>query len=187
MSRVFFTSDTHFTSERHLELCKRPYSTVKEMDLEMVNNINKVVEKDDILFHLGDFGNYEMVKRIDCNVRLIMGNYEERDIETYFRGDKDKFKKYLLDLGFYDVCDNLETSINGRRVFMAHKPSEIPGSFDNPLDVHLFGHIHGQQRIKKRGINVGVDCNSLAPVPWEDVIFYDKAIKDCYDEEVWLQ
>lgn len=187
MANIFFTSDTHFSSQRHLELCKRPYSTVEEMDLEMINNINKMVDENDILFHLGDFGKYEMVKKIDCNVRLVLGNYEYNDIEKFFNGDKDKFKRYLINLGFYDVCDNLACPIRGRKVFMSHKPSEIPPTYENLLDVHLFGHIHGQQRVKRRGLNVGVDCNDLKPLTWEDVLFYDKAIKDFYDDEVWIQ
>ena len=32
MSKIWFTSDTHFSSERTLELSKRPFKSVEEMD-----------------------------------------------------------------------------------------------------------------------------------------------------------
>lgn len=76
MSKVFFTADTHFGSERTLTLSRRPFKTVEEMDETLINNWNSVVGKDDIVYHLGDFGNYEIVKRLNGKVTLIWGNYE---------------------------------------------------------------------------------------------------------------
>lgn len=76
MSKVFFTADTHFGSERALTLSRRPFKTVEEMDETLINNWNSVVGKDDIVYHLGDFGNYEIVKRLNGKVTLIWGNYE---------------------------------------------------------------------------------------------------------------
>lgn len=76
MSKVFFTADTHFGSERTLTLSRRPFKTVEEMDETLINNWNSVVDKNDIVYHLGDFGNYEIVKRLNGKVTLIWGNYE---------------------------------------------------------------------------------------------------------------
>lgn len=76
MSKVFFTADTHFGSERTLTLSRRPFKTVEEMDETLINNWNSVVGKDDIVWHLGDFGNYEVVKRLNGKINLIWGNYE---------------------------------------------------------------------------------------------------------------
>jgi calcineurin-like phosphoesterase family protein len=76
MSKVFFTADTHFGSERTLTLSRRPFKTVEEMDETLIDNWNSVVGKDDIVWHLGDFGNYEVVKRLNGKINLIWGNYE---------------------------------------------------------------------------------------------------------------
>lgn len=76
MSKVFFTADTHFGSERTLTLSRRPFKTVEEMDETLINNWNSVVGKDDIVWHLGDFGNYDVVKRLNGKINLIWGNYE---------------------------------------------------------------------------------------------------------------
>ena len=40
---IWFTSDTHFGAKRTLELSRRPFNTVREMDLEMISNWNKRV------------------------------------------------------------------------------------------------------------------------------------------------
>ena len=73
---VFFTSDTHFGAFRTLELSRRPFGSVEEMDRCMLDNINAVVSEGDILYHIGDFGDYEKVKEINCDVILVMGNYD---------------------------------------------------------------------------------------------------------------
>ena len=53
--------------------------TQEEMDDYMVEMYNKLVQPDDICYHLGDFGDYDMVKYLNGKVILIMGNYERKD------------------------------------------------------------------------------------------------------------
>ena len=79
---IWFTSDTHFGSQGTLKLSKRPFESVEEMDKAMIENWNEVVDKNDIIFHLGDFGNYEVVNKLNGNIVLILGNYEEIDKEN---------------------------------------------------------------------------------------------------------
>ena len=43
MSKIWFTADTHFGHQRTLELSKRPYSNVEEMNWDMVKKWNSVV------------------------------------------------------------------------------------------------------------------------------------------------
>ena len=52
---IWFTSDTHFGHENAIKFCKRPFSCADEMEDVIVGNINKVVQAEDDLFHLGDF------------------------------------------------------------------------------------------------------------------------------------
>ena len=87
--KYLFTSDTHFGSERALELSKRPFQSVDEMNEVMIRNINKAIEnvradgeyQDVILYHLGDFGDHQYLKCINCDVVLLMGNYEHNEEE----------------------------------------------------------------------------------------------------------
>lgn len=105
MSKVFFTADTHFGSERTLTLSRRPFKTVKEMDETLINNWNSVVGKDDIVYHLGDFGNYEIVKRLNGKVTLIWGNYELNEfikkyniLETLEKTNDPQYRNEILPL-----------------------------------------------------------------------------------------
>ena len=51
---TFFTSDTHFGHNNIIEYCKRPYTSVEEMDAALEKNWNEVVKPDDLVYHLGD-------------------------------------------------------------------------------------------------------------------------------------
>lgn len=50
---LFFTADTHFGSQRTLELSKRQFDSVHNMDMQMVSNWNKKITCNDIVYHLG--------------------------------------------------------------------------------------------------------------------------------------
>jgi len=63
-SKIFFTSDTHFGQQRTLELSKRPFKTVEEMDETMVLSWNSKVKKEDTVFHLGDFGKPSVITQL---------------------------------------------------------------------------------------------------------------------------
>ena len=192
--KVFFTSDTHFGAERTLKLSRRPFNSVEEMDKIMIENWNSIVGKGDIVYHLGDFGNYDIIKQLNGEIILIFGNYEKKDIEEQFNYDMEAFIDKLLDIGFYDVyeLDDIacyRKTIKNNMIYMAHEPSKLPKTFtDNKKwnEVHLFGHIHERQMIKRFGLNVGVDCHNFKPIDLDTVLFYDNALKNFYDEEVFM-
>lgn len=92
MNNIWFTSDTHHS---HKNICIgvsdwddkekscRNFQTLEEMNKLIVNNINKYVKADDILYHLGDwsFGGihniWEFRKQINCkNIYLVPGNHD---------------------------------------------------------------------------------------------------------------
>lgn len=54
-SKVYFTSDTHFYHSNIIDFCKRPFKNVEDMNETLIENWNRVVGQDDIVFHLGDF------------------------------------------------------------------------------------------------------------------------------------
>ena len=183
---IYFTSDTHFGQERTLQLSKRPFVNVEEMDRTIINNWNTTVKDDDIVFHLGDFGNYETVKQLNGTIFLILGNYERKDIE------EGKISiDYLTELGIKVVGEEerIIKSIHLADRFketlpdiqLQHEPSKCDKNVFN-----LFGHIHGRQMVKRFGLDVGVDCHHFRPISLKDVLFYKEAIEKHYDEEVFL-
>ena len=198
---LFFTSDTHFGSERALELSRRPFKSVEEMDETMLKNINDMCKVTDkaCLIHLGDFGNHEFVRKINVPVILILGNYEMSEIEDSFNGNYKEYRSYIMEkFGYADVAVHAEIATEGMKyLWMAHDPIDCVNDRDNsrrftsqkyPNGIfYLFGHIHGRQKVKPFGIDVGVDGNHFRPMSLKDVWFYENAIKHRYDNSVWCQ
>lgn len=172
---TFFSADTHFGSERTLELSRRPFATVFEMDEELIKLWNKTVYPEDKVYHLGDFGNYDILKRLNGHVILILGNYELKDIEEGKITREELVEKY----GFEAVYDNLNIpELDG--IFATHCPEDCKKD-----EFNLFAHIHGRQLCKRYGLDVGTDGHHFRPVSIDDVLFYKKAIECFYDENVF--
>ena len=51
---IFFTADTHFGDHRTINIQKRPFASVGEMDAVLIERWNAMVGPDDIVWHLGD-------------------------------------------------------------------------------------------------------------------------------------
>ena len=91
MGKLYFTSDTHFNQQRTLEMSKRPFKDVKEMNNVLVSNWNKIIKPEDIVYHLGDFGDYRMREFLNGKIVLVKGNYERS-------GYKEEYEKYSHEL-----------------------------------------------------------------------------------------
>lgn len=186
---IFYTSDTHFGSERALKLSKRPFKTVEEMDWKIIENWNRIVHINDIVYHLGDFGDLWPMKYLNGKIILIQGNYEKKSFEEnpkVFNEFKEKFSEIYKEPIVLNKKDN--------KFILCHEPlSGLDVYKKEILNVQnmqnifvLFGHIHGRQKIKNFGIDVGVDANNYFPVPEADILFYKKAINEgFYDEQVF--
>lgn len=167
---LFFTADTHFGHERTLQLSKRPFSSVVDMDMQIIANWNNVVSDGDTVYHLGDFGLYDHITGLNGNIIFLPGNYDEAKLVE----------------AISKTCEIIEpnTVIEiGRNILqLVHEPDEATtGKF------FLFGHIHKLQMVKRNGLNVGVDCHNFYPIDLETVLFYRNAIENHYDENVFLE
>lgn len=182
-SDIFFTADTHFGSERILQLSKRPFGSTKQMDITMINNWNEKVNDNSQVFHLGDFGNYENIKHLKGQVTLMLGNYELQDIKDNWHGDVDKFRAHLISLGFRDVVEEGKTITVKELeepIYLAHQPIHCKKEIFN-----LFGHIHKLSMVKEFGLNIGVDGHNFKPLDVNEVAFYKTAIENFYDIDVF--
>ena len=63
----FFTADEHYGHANIIKFCNRPFSSVEEMDKEMIKRHNEVVTGNDTVVHIGDFSllsrNFDDVQR----------------------------------------------------------------------------------------------------------------------------
>ena len=180
---IFFTSDTHYYHKSVIEYCNRPFKSLEEMHETMINNWNKKVNKNQLVFILGDFifsGSSilleELLNKLNGNKILIFGNHDIKN-----KLNRDSFKKYFL-----STYDHLEISVqdfdfkdNIQTIFLSHYPCMVwPKSGQNSF--HTFGHVHtrpfntGDDKIlmdyyyslKLKSYDVGVDNNNFTPISY---------------------
>ena len=178
-TQYFFTSDTHFGSSRHLELSRRKFIDVTDMDLSLISNWNKTITNNDVVFHLGDFGDYSILPKLNFGkMYLLKGNYEKDDNDfeitdnrVIVKDNSDKIFKFQLD---------------GETIGCVHEPLTVTKD-SSDFDFYLFGHIHEKGKVKRNGYNVGTDANNYAPVNIETIKFYKNAIENFYDDNVFSE
>ena len=156
---VFFTSDTHFGDHRTLNIHKRPFAGVAEMDAELERRWNVVVAADDDVWHLGDFARNgahaaQVFSRLNGRKRLLVGNND--DAAT-------------LDLPWEWVGAYCELELGGVFLVLCHYPFRS-WNRQHRKSVDLHGHSHGRLKPQPRQLDVGVDPNGFRPVQLERIM-----------------
>ena len=170
-AQVFFTSDTHFNDVEKVKKHQVPFGTLEQMNVELVRRWNSKVGPNDTVYHLGDFGDYEFVKKLNGKVVLICGKHEEED----FRKNFDKFREHLLELGFADVVKDglyLDENVLGERVYLTHRPVNKAQDCKT-----LFGNLKDLVVAQKNGFNVSVTYHYFMPISAETAARYLKYIE----------
>ena len=87
---IYYISDTHFYHENIIKICKRPYSTINEMNEDIVKKWNKKVKKGDSVFFLGDFSHkcldedaIKIVKELNGKKFFIKGNHDKSSFVSF--------------------------------------------------------------------------------------------------------
>jgi len=145
--KIFITSDHHFGHRNIIRYCNRPFSSIEEMNEEMISRWNSVVSPTDVVIHLGDFsfGDERMIheirKRLNGEIILILGNHD------YYASQSEDF-----------VIINGHLKLD--KIILSHRPipmEEIPRGF-----VNIHGHIHEKESYS--GINVSVERTNYFPI-----------------------
>ena len=175
---IWFTSDTHFGHPKIIEYACRPFKDVREMDEVMIENWNKRVKPDDIIFHLGDFGYCsssrirELLTTLTGKKFLIIGNHDWR---IFKRGHSQHFQL---------ITQQMYIKIDGRHVYLNHFPFLcFTGTYKSPEEAtwQIFGHVHsGDRNVNSKDnerlpylwptqYDAGVDNNDFSPICWSDI------------------
>ncbi len=186
---VWFTADLHLGHGNIIKYCNRPFlspaeqqrvrddprgrwrlsdETVRRHDDALIDTINERVQRDDILWMLGDFcmGRFEEARRyrdrIDCqNVHLVWGNHDHRSIRPLF--------DQAIEQGMIHV--------DGQEIWLNHYPMRswnkaFHGSW------HFYGHVHGrlaredQEKPSMLTKDVGVDACEYRPWSFRELREY---------------
>ena len=154
--KYWFTSDEHYGHHNIIKYCNRPFSSVGEMDEILIQNHNKVVKKEDIVLHGGDF----TLKRRDEAFKYIN---ELNGKHFFVRGSHDYWMK---NLEFHELW---EKKINGQYVVVCHYAMRVwPRSHYGSWQ--LYGHSHGKLEPIEKQHDIGVDNNKFFPVSFEEIV-----------------
>lgn len=165
MSNIWFTSDTH-GYHKNIAGPKvsdwssgyRNFDNQYIMTDHIIEQINKYVKPDDILYHLGDwtFGGidkiYKFRKQINCkNIHLILGNHDQHiKVSDFWKGIGEA-------RNFSSVQDVLTVKFPSTSIFMSHYAHRVwDKSHHNRI--HLYGHSHASiDDTWGKSMDVGID------------------------------
>ena len=147
MNQVFFTADLHFGHENVIQFDNRPFESVEEMDTELMRRWNNKVEKNDLVYVLGDMiwktKNDEaeaIIKSLNGQIILIKGNHDR------FLSNA-KAKKALAGLKDYDDITVKLTDGTDRRCILSHYFMPFYNGHHYQA-IHLHGHSHSTEEAK---------------------------------------
>lgn len=177
---IFITSDLHFGHTNILNFEDRCNilgipNNIEEHDTELIEIWNNTVNKNDLVFILGDFSFHkvdktmEILKKLNGDKILIEGNHD-----CIYLQNK-KFDKSL----YKEIVSYKEIKYNNVNICLMHYPImcfKHQDKQDNPY-IHLFGHIHSKEMlIPIHSYNVGIDVNNYKILRLDEAI--EKALQN---------
>lgn len=168
---IFYTADLHLGHVNIIRICKRPFSSIEQMNETLIENWNNVVIDDDTVYILGDFAYRSAVsmkpvlKKLKGRKHLILGNHDIAWI-----------KNIKTDEYFVSVSPMIEIMDGDMLITLCHYPMlSWHKMARGALLIH--GHIHNNMKSNHtftilrnmNAYNAGVDVNEFAPVTLEQL------------------
>lgn len=173
LNNTFVTADTHFGHTNIIKFCDRPFESVDEMDRVLIDNHNKVVGSNDIVWHLGDvtLGNFDMArgyfKQLNGKIQVLANHWhhDKRWLPKNYLGPMVlEYPDFVSDIGHVNIVPpmvvlEIEGMGNEGRplaITLCHYPLAV---WDRKHygGVHCFAHCHSNFSGGEKAIDVGVD------------------------------
>lgn len=155
----YFIADTHFSDERILRYENRPFACVKDMNDSMIENWNRMVNEDDLVYVLGDFGadgqEAVILEQLKGKKYLVKGNHDTKSNEYYREAGFEEVYDYPIILDHFWI--------------LSHEPLYVN---TNMPYANLFGHVHNSPIFKaysKQHYCVSVERIDYAPISFEKI------------------
>lgn len=182
---IYFTSDTHFCHNKEFIYKPRGFSNIEEHDKTIIENWNKIVNKDDIIYHLGDVmlndneKGLESLKSLNGEIHIIRGNHcSNTRIELY------KTLSNIVEVTYATMIKYKKCHF-----YLSHYPTITANDIDNsPYHkniINLFGHTHQKNKFYNDNpymYCVCLDAHNNYPVSIEQII---KDIKNKKEEVLY--
>lgn len=205
MTKIFFTSDLHFSHRNIAKFCPhtRPQGDVDVLNRYMIEYWNDTVGVDDIVYNLGDVSFSHNLKdvmavlqQLNGHHHLIFGNHDH-----IIRANLDKFfttRKHDGKPVFSSAQDYLKIKLENKTLILFHYPiNEWDGCHKGYY--HLHGHIHNRMaKVGGKILNVGFDLHArflslddvsalLEPMPRLSHFSDDSPITQLHIPEIFTQ
>lgn len=143
---IWFCSDLHINHDGIRRFCNRPFDSVEHMNHELIKKYNNVVKEDDIVYNLGDFG---------CKTAEERKYYVDQlsGFKILIRGNHDAQTQSMLNAGFHVVLESARLDIDGLKLFLVHRPFDVPKEILEEVDLVCAGHCHNNGRDGLRRAN----------------------------------
>jgi calcineurin-like phosphoesterase family protein len=166
MVDIFFRSDDHLGHGNTFEKFKRedgitplrPYTSIDEMNNDIITKHNAVVRPQDHVYFGGDVvinkKYLPLVKEMNGHKRLIMGNHDIFDIEMYLAAGFEKVMGYRV---FVD------------KFIFSHIPLHTSNVTDR-FHCNVHGHLHSNYINDPKYLCVCVEQTNYTPLHMDEVL-----------------
>lgn len=134
MGKKFYISDWHYGHKNVLGFDNRPFTSIEQMNEELIRRWNSVVSAGDLVYILGDM--------FWCTPKIAAPIMEQLNGQKVLvKGNHDRWHDSKFDKLFVKIDEYMEIEDEGRKVVLCHYP--IP-CFKNHFYgwIHLYGHVH---------------------------------------------
>lgn len=188
---MFFTSDLHFNHDREFIWGPRGFKSVDEMNEVLFRNWNETVDKNDIVYVLGDFFLgptnaqfiHHMIGELNGKIHFVRGNHDTpAKMKIYTEDPLINVEGYASMLSYTNILEKKKT----RQFYLSHFPTMTATLESNPDNAiyNLFGHTHSKEKFyegRPYMYNVAVDAHNNRPVSIDEIMRdIDNEIIKCY-------
>lgn len=186
---IYLTSDLHFNHNREFIWKARGFTSVQEMNEEIIKRHNALVRPDDDVYILGDSSlgggdeqilaaNKALIEQLNGRLHIIRGNHDtDRRVAMY------KSCKNVVGPILY--ADMLH--YKGYHFYLSHFPT-LTGNLEKEslkqCTCNLFGHTHQTTNFHMDMpylYHVGVDSHNCYPVSLDDIIQeMNNKVQECF-------
>lgn len=163
---IWITSDLHFKHGNIIKYCSRPFSSVKEMDDYLLDEIRFKVKPNDQVYFLGDFmfGSHNKKYYVD-NFNELFQNLPGQWFFCVGNHDKNmwRFRDTLLkNQRIKEIRDIISINYNQQKIVLSHCQMKVWDCKHHGA-VHFYGHEHSPSGtiFTEYAMDVGIDTTNM--------------------------
>ena len=179
---IWFTSDHHFGHTNIIRYCKRPYTSIEEMNEGLTSNWNERINKNDTVYYPGDLtldsNAAQYINKLNGTIKFIPGGHDSRWLHRLVTREGRILDKH-------ELLQPIHMLMSPIKIVLCHYPL-LSWEQSHYGSIHLHGHSHntldtitnsGDTRIHpenggKQGkrMDVGVEAQNYFPISIDEVI-----------------